>query len=123
MRIVADENVHADVIGALRDAGHLVYAVAQQAAGSPDWEILQSKQLRGALLLTYDSDFGELVLRRGLLPPTAIIFVRMPLLDARAIATHLLNVLASKDILGWFIVVEAHRTRRRPLLDTGDSNA
>lgn len=65
MRFVADENVDLGIVAALRAAGHDVWYVAEQASGLDDSEVLAAAASRGALLLTSDKDFGELVFRQG----------------------------------------------------------
>ncbi|MEM0962850.1 MAG: DUF5615 family PIN-like protein [Bacteroidota bacterium] len=50
---------------ALRDAGHEVDYVAERNAGLSDSEVLALAHAAGSVLLTADSDFGELVHRQG----------------------------------------------------------
>lgn len=49
----------------LREDGHDVLYVAELAPSIPDEEVLQQANDRGALLVTADKDFGELVFRQG----------------------------------------------------------
>ncbi|WP_420456469.1 DUF5615 family PIN-like protein [Rubrivirga sp.] len=65
MRFVADESVDGPIVRALRDAGHSVEYVAERSAGLSDSDVLARAQTLAALLLTADSDFGELVFRQG----------------------------------------------------------
>jgi predicted nuclease of predicted toxin-antitoxin system len=111
--LIADENVHADVIAALRAAGHDVQAVIETIAGSGDRDVLRLGAA-GAVLITYDRDFGELIFKHGLAPPAAVLYVRMPLRDWRAIADRLLETL-TEEITGRFIVVEREKARSRAL--------
>ena len=65
MRCVADENVDASIVNALRSAGHDVWYAAEEGRGVLDHELLQKAAGDDALLLTSDKDFGVLVFRQG----------------------------------------------------------
>ena len=57
--LLADENVHPDVISFLRDAGLDVESVSEQGRfGIPDTEVLQQATESDRVVLTHDSDFG-----------------------------------------------------------------
>jgi predicted nuclease of predicted toxin-antitoxin system len=68
---VADENVDQQVVAALRTAGHDVWSVAEQEPGLSDHDVhdvLERARADGAVLVTADKDFGELVFRLRLVP-------------------------------------------------------
>ena len=57
--LLADENVHPDVIVFLREAGLDVASVSEQGQfGLPDAQVLRQATETGRVLLTHDSDFG-----------------------------------------------------------------
>ena len=61
--LLADENVHPNVIGFLRKAGLDVVSVSEQGQyGLPDAQVLQQATEAGRVVLTHDSDFGGLAL-------------------------------------------------------------
>ena len=61
--VLADENVHPEVIGYLRKAGMVVDSIAEQGNfGLSDTEVLQQATEVGRIILTHDSDFGGLAL-------------------------------------------------------------
>lgn len=61
--LLADENVHPDVIDFLRKAGLDVESVSEQGQfGLPDTQVLQQATKAGRAVLTHDSDFGGLAL-------------------------------------------------------------
>lgn len=64
MNFLIDEGVDRQVVDRLRRDGHLVWYVAEMAAGAPDDVVLDLANREGALLLTADKDFGELVFRQ-----------------------------------------------------------
>jgi len=61
--LLADENVHPDVIEFLREAGLDIESVSEQGQfGLPDTQVLQEATEAGRVVLTHDSDFGGLAL-------------------------------------------------------------
>jgi predicted nuclease of predicted toxin-antitoxin system len=61
--LLADENVHPEVIEFLRDTGLDVESVSEQGQfGLPDSQVLQQATEAGRVVLTHDSDFGGLAL-------------------------------------------------------------
>lgn len=61
--LLADENVHPEVIHFLRKAGLDVASVSEQGQyGLPDAQVLQQATKAGRVVLTHDSDFGGLAL-------------------------------------------------------------
>ena len=61
--LLADENIHPDVIAFLREAGLGVESIAEQGSfGLPDTNVLSQATETGRVVLTHDSDFGGLAL-------------------------------------------------------------
>jgi predicted nuclease of predicted toxin-antitoxin system len=75
--IIADENIEVEMVALLRSEGHTVEHIAETSRGALDDEILERAEKSGALLLTEDKDFGELVYRkqRG---HSGVVLVRLP---------------------------------------------
>ena len=65
MRFLADENLDAQIVLGLREAGHDVLYVVEMVRGISDEEVLSIAQSERAVVVTADKDFGELVFRRG----------------------------------------------------------
>jgi len=65
VNLLADEGVDRAVVERLREEGHGVLYVAEASPSIPDEEVLRQANDRGALLITADRDFGELVFRQG----------------------------------------------------------
>lgn len=63
---MADENIEREFVKALRDADLDILSVWERYVGIGDDEILQIAESLKAVILTYDTDFGELVFRYGL---------------------------------------------------------
>jgi len=64
MNIVADEGVDRCIVVRLRQDGHQVWYVAETAPAMSDDAVLEVANREGALLLTADKDFGEMVFRQ-----------------------------------------------------------
>jgi predicted nuclease of predicted toxin-antitoxin system len=74
--LLADENIHPEVVEALAAKGKQITAVrAEGLAGRQDREILRHAHTRGWVVMTHDSDFGALAIRMGE-PYTGIIYLR-----------------------------------------------
>jgi predicted nuclease of predicted toxin-antitoxin system len=65
MNLVADESVDRPIVERLRQDGHDVVYVAEMDPGMKDEAVLDEANRRNTLLLTSDTDFGELVFRLG----------------------------------------------------------
>lgn len=65
MRFVADECVDAAIVARLRADEHEVAYVAEFGPVSGDEGVLETANKTGALLLTADKDFSDLVFRLG----------------------------------------------------------
>jgi predicted nuclease of predicted toxin-antitoxin system len=76
MNILADESVDQPIVERLRADGHDVLAVVEMAPGLPDEDVLTLANQRGAVLLTADTDFGELVFRQHRLA-TGVVLIRL----------------------------------------------
>ena len=64
MRLLADENIDGPIVERLRADGHDVQWVAEFDPSIPDEQVLEAANRQSALLMTADTDFGELVFRQ-----------------------------------------------------------
>jgi predicted nuclease of predicted toxin-antitoxin system len=83
MKLVADENVDRRIVERLRRDGHTVDWIAEVFPSASDEEVFLRAATGGAVLVTEDKDFGELVYRRGL-AHTGVLLVRLEGLDNAA---------------------------------------
>ena len=115
MRILADENLPALAVEALRHAGHDVRWVGRDSPGSSDRDVIRQATGQERLLVTFDKDFGELAFREhhGL---SGVILFRISMPSAARVAEVVMAALGSRDDWeGHFAVVEDQRIRMRPL--------
>lgn len=117
MRLLANENFPRAAVDALRTGGHDVAWVRTISPGATDEQVLERARLEDRVLLTFDKDFGELVLRRGLAASPGVVLFRIPLTSPAEVARRVLDALGARtDWSGHFSVVGPERTRMRPLL-------
>ena len=76
MNVLVDEGVDRQIVDQLRQGGHSVLYIAEMDPGIADDEVLRIANERGALLLTTDKDFGELVYRQKRLT-SGVILIRL----------------------------------------------
>ena len=95
MNLLADENIELPIVSRLRSDGHLILYVAELDPSIDDDEVMRWANNEGALLLTSDKDFGELVYRQQCVTAGVILLRLSGLLPAtkahvvsRAIAKH-----------------------------------
>ena len=90
MRFLADECVDRQIVDRLRHDGYTVLYVAEMEPGISDHDVLDLANHEGAVLLTADKDFGELVFRQDKVA-RGIVLVRLaglsPAIKADIIAT------------------------------------
>jgi predicted nuclease of predicted toxin-antitoxin system len=116
MRFLANENVPAAVVAALRQRAHDVMSVKDGMRGASDREILTRAQAEGRIVVTCDRDFGELAFRFGLPAACGVVLLRLSGSSPLADNTRALAALESRtDWAGHFAVVTADRIRMRPL--------
>lgn len=116
MRFLANENFPGDAVAALKATGHDVVWVRTVAPGSKDEDVLAFATKEGRVLLTFDTDFGQLAWRFGLPASSGIVLFRMsmpPAPDAGAVLAA--RIAERTDWTGHFAVIEPGRIRMRPL--------
>ena len=114
MNFIADECVPRQIVDRLRTDGHTVSAMTAMAPGSPDDIVLSLAAQEGAVLLTNDLDFGELIYRLGQ-PTVGVALLRLGGLSTRlkvevvaaAVQDH------AESLLGAFSVITPGTVRIR----------
>jgi predicted nuclease of predicted toxin-antitoxin system len=112
-RLLVDENFPKRAWEALAASGHDVAAVGRDAPGLDDVNILVWAKREQRVLVTYDTDFGDLIFQRGVPPPPAVLLVRPQPAEPEEALSLVLRAL-SEQIDGAFVVVTAQGLRRRP---------
>ena len=112
MRILANEYFPGDAVLALRDRGHDVAWVREDAPGSVDGSVLARAQAEDRILITFDKDFGELAFHSRLPAESGIVLFRISAPSAEHVARVAVQALESRaDWPGHFAVIEDDRIR------------
>lgn len=112
---VADENVPRLLIAALRSVPFEVISISETRPRIPDPTVLEEAFARGAVLITADNDFGELVFRHQ--EATAgVVLLRLHGLSPQARANlALAEIVRHQDrLMGAFTVITPGQVRIRP---------
>ena len=115
MNLLADESVDGPIVERLRQQGHDVVYVAELSPSINDDQVLRHANERGALLLTADKDFGELVFRLGK-AHGGVVLLRLAGLPAAAKSETVAKVFRdhAAELAGSFSVITSGTLRIRP---------
>jgi len=119
MKLLADEGVDRAIVDRLRRESHDVVYIAELSPSITDEEVLQQANDRGALLVTADKDFGELVFRLGRLH-TGVVLLRLAGVPVSSKADVVAEALRdhAAEMLGAFSVIAPGLVRIRPAPST-----
>jgi predicted nuclease of predicted toxin-antitoxin system len=114
-RWLANKNLPAPAIRLLRQSGHDVAAIREESPGIDDQRVLARAVDEQRWLLTFDMDHGELIYRRGLAAPPALVLFRLGRFAPEDPALRLLALLDTAEARagGYFIVLD-EAVRWRP---------
>ena len=76
MNFVADESVDQQIVERLRQEGHAIQYIVEIGPGASDEDVFEMAKHEGAILLTADKDFGEMVFHQRRVTE-GIIFIRL----------------------------------------------
>jgi predicted nuclease of predicted toxin-antitoxin system len=117
VRFLADQDVYAITVAALRTANHdVVTARELDLATAPDGPLLAEARTQRRIFVTRDRDFGGLVFVHGQGP--GVIYLRMTPSTMTAVHTELLRVASiyeEDELQSSFVVNEPVRHRLRKL--------
>ena len=116
MNLLIDENVSHRIVERLRLDEHTLTLAQDVAASRQDTDVLALAQALGAIVLTEDTDFGELVMHQHL-PSAGVILLRLSGVARAAQPEHVAQALAAhaERIPGSFTVIAPAGVRIRPL--------
>lgn len=112
--LLADENVHAGIIARLRESGFEVISIRETMGGASDREVLQKANSMSAILVTEDSDFGELIFSHDI-PAIGVVYLRYAWSELDRIVNALITVLSTKATRGSFFTITPQKIRERKL--------
>jgi predicted nuclease of predicted toxin-antitoxin system len=116
MRFLANENIPGPVVAALRERGHDVAWIKESMPGAEDPAVLALAQAEQRVVVTSDTDFGELAYRSRLPAQCGVVLIRLDWTEPDGDNQVVVAALTSRDNwAGLFAVVERDRVRVRPL--------
>lgn len=107
-----DENQARSTINLLKMAGHDVVSISSIEPGATDSRVLLLARETSRILVTFDSDFGDLIFQHGELPPRAILYLRLHPIDPIA-AASLVSEALRLPTEGLLVVCAREGMRRR----------
>jgi predicted nuclease of predicted toxin-antitoxin system len=116
LKFLADENLDRQIVERLRQDGHLVLYVVEMEPGISDEVVLDLANQEGALLLTADKDFGELVFRLRRIA-SGVVLIRLSglsLTSKAEIVSHAINQHVN-ELLKAFTVITPTTIRIRKI--------
>lgn len=120
IRLLANENWPRPALLALRAQGLDVESVAEIMRRASDADVLRHAVAQQRWILTLDRDYGELVFKRQLPPPPAIVYLRQgpcaPAWPAQAVASLIAR---ASWAAGHLVVIDGRAVRRRALPASG----
>src|SRR5262249_35212281 len=122
MNLLADESVDRPLVERLRQDGHDVVYIAELSPSVKDDEVLQQANDRGALLLTADKDFGELIHREAKIH-AGIVLIRLAGLSNAAKVEFVAKVFRERasELPGSFTVISPGVVRVKKPTGTEES--
>ena len=118
MKFVADEGVERQIVDGLRNDGHSVWYVAEETPSVSDDFVLSVAHEQNALLMTADTDFGELIYRLGR-TATGVVLLRLAGLSTFGKVTRVVNAIKSHgdEMKNAFTVISLRLIRIRKFTD------
>lgn len=112
---LANENFPVPGIILLRNHGYRVRSVMEEMNGASDFDVLDLATKEDLIILTFDSDYGELIFRYSTSNPPAVIYFREQKQTPQAGAETLIALLTEPDISfkNSFTVVDNETVRQR----------
>ena len=117
MKFLADENIPLASISVLQAAGHDIFSIASHNPGIDDLSVWNLAATHQAILLTFDRDFGHLMIKNIEPKPAGILYCRFIPSTATETAEIILKALENQVVAleGNFTTLEKDRLRSRKM--------
>lgn len=113
-KLLANENFPLPAVRLLQEAGVDVETVLDVMPAASDEEVLSYARRERRWIVTFDRDYGDLVFRKGMPPPPAIIYLRQEAYSPEKPAQLVQAILAMPEkVRGCFVVVTTRNVRYR----------
>lgn len=114
MKFLADENFPGPSVSILREKQIDVKWIAETAPGIPDEDVINLSNDEDRVILTHDSDYGELIYRVGHRPKSGVIYFRLSAFKPSDPGNILIEILKSySSFTGRLVVIDGNSIRER----------
>ena len=113
MKLLIDENIHRKIIVALREENFSLVSVQESFSGIEDTEILNLSLNPPQVVITQDSDFGELIYKNNF-RAFSVIYLRFIPIEITSIISILIDFLkenTQEKLKGKFVVLTIKKKR------------
>jgi predicted nuclease of predicted toxin-antitoxin system len=114
LRFLLDVNVGTTVADALIGDGHNVERVGLLTPREQDEQILEWAVREERVLVSYDSDFTDLIFRDRRPAPPAVLYIRYEATDIAVLAARIVKLVRGGSIDHCIVVIGPYETRTRP---------
>jgi len=76
LKFLANENVPVSSVNYLKSKGYDITSIGVDEAGVSDQQVMDIATKQDRTIITYDSDYGELIFKYGFKPNAGVIFIR-----------------------------------------------
>ena len=98
MKFLANENVPFSSITYLKSAGYDIKSIGVDDPSITDKQVMQIAINENRTIITYDSDYGELIFKHGYKPEAGVIFIRVQPTDPLETAKILEDLISKENI-------------------------
>ena len=115
MTFLANENFPRPSTIILRENGYTVKSIQEDFPGISDEEVIKIALKSNLIILTFDSDYGEIIFKYSKEIPPSVVFFREKGIKPEFAALSVVNLLVNTDIIitGAFTVIEEKNIRQR----------
>lgn len=112
---LANENFPKPSTLILRKSGFIVKSIQEDCPGITDPDVMKIALMYNLIVLTFDSDYGELIFKHAKDNPPSIVYFREKGQQPEFAAKFLISILGDSSIKlsGAFTVIEAKNIRQR----------
>ena len=112
MKWLADENFPYPAFRVLESAGFDIKHIGVENPSVEDYSVIKISLDQNRIILTFDSDFGELVFRYGLIPP-GVVYFRLTNYGLTEPATILIELVENEYVFEKYFTVIGSKTIRQ----------
>ncbi len=98
MKFLANENIPISSVNYLKSKGVDITSIGVDAPGITDEQVMNIATEQDRTIVTYDSDYGELIFKHGFKPNAGVIFIRQQPFEPLETAKIIEWLMANPDL-------------------------